>query len=76
MWDAAEVHARTSTLFPFSRGYPADYSFTVTCNRIREALRFAGCFDDEHEIDLLADRWHRETLFRAEAPTTFAPPEP
>jgi hypothetical protein len=75
MWDAAEVHARTSTLFPFSRGSPAG-SFTVTRDRICEALRLAGCFDDDHEIDVLADRWQRETRLRAQAPITFAPPEP
>jgi hypothetical protein len=71
MWDAAEVHARTSTLFPFSRGYPTG-SFTVTRNRICEALRLARCFDDDHEIDELADKWQRETLFRAEAPITLS----
>jgi len=44
MWDAAESHARTSTLFPFARGYP-EGSFTVTHTRIFEALSLAGCFD-------------------------------
>jgi hypothetical protein len=45
MWDTAEVHARTSTLFPFSRGQPAGY-FSVTRNRVREALSLAGCFQN------------------------------
>jgi len=74
MWDAAEVYARASTL-PFSRGYPAS-SFTVTRARIREALWLAQCFDDDHEIDVLAKKWERENLARAEAPIAFAPPEP
>jgi hypothetical protein len=61
MWDSAEVHARTSTLFPFARGRPS-CSYTVTRSRVWEALSFAGCFDDETYIDLLADKWQRETL--------------
>jgi hypothetical protein len=65
MWDAAEVHARTSTLFPFSRGYPAG-SFSVTRNRVREALSLAGCFHNYDEIDVLADKWQRETWAREE----------
>jgi hypothetical protein len=55
MFDAAEIHARTSTLFPFSRGHPAD-SFSVTRNRVREALWLARRFRNDDEIDVLADK--------------------
>jgi hypothetical protein len=65
MWDAAEVHARTSTLFPFSRGYPAG-SFAVTRERVYEALSLAGCFENDDDISTLTDKWQRETLAREE----------
>jgi hypothetical protein len=65
MYDAAEVHARTSTLFPFSRGY-AGGSFTVRRDRIYEALSLAGCFEDYDGISVLADKWQRETSFQEE----------
>jgi hypothetical protein len=60
MYDVAEVHARTSTLFPFARGYPTP-SFTATRNRVYEAFSLAGCFDDYDDISLLADKWQRAT---------------
>lgn len=63
MYDAAEIHARTSTLFPFSRGYTAG-SLAVTRERIYEALSLSGCFNDYSEISALADKWKRETLAR------------
>jgi hypothetical protein len=59
MWDAAEVHARTSTLFAFSRGYPA-HSPIITSTRIHEALLIAGCFSNDDEIDVIVDKWQRE----------------
>jgi hypothetical protein len=65
MRDAAEIHARVSTLFPFARGQPAA-SFSVTRNRVREALWLAGCFRDDGDIDALANKWKQEFLFRAE----------
>jgi hypothetical protein len=63
MYDAAEIHARTSTLFPFSRGYPAG-SLAVTRERVYEALSLSGCFDDYGDISALSDQWQRETSAR------------
>jgi hypothetical protein len=63
MYDAAEIHARTSTLFPFSRGYPTG-SLAVTYERVYEALSLSGCFNDYGDISALADKWQRETWAR------------
>ena len=63
MYDAAEIHARTSTLFPFSRGYPTG-SLAVTRERVYEALSLSGCFDDYGDISALSDQWQRETSAR------------
>jgi hypothetical protein len=63
MYDAAEIHARTSTLFPFSRGYPTG-SLAVTRERVYEALSLSGCFNDYDDISALADKWQRETSAR------------
>jgi hypothetical protein len=63
MCDAAEVHARTSTLFPFSRGYPTG-SFAVTRERVYEAFSLSGCFNHDDDISALADKWERETWAR------------
>jgi hypothetical protein len=63
MCDAAEIHARTSTLFPFSRGYPTG-SLAVTHERVYEALSLSGCFNDYDDISALADKWQRETSAR------------
>ena len=65
MRDAPEIHARTSTLFPFSRGHPAS-SFSVTRNRICEAPFLAGCFYNDDEIDVLAGKWQEEVLVHEE----------
>jgi hypothetical protein len=67
MYDVAEVHARTSTIFPFARGYPTDSSyFIVTRNRVYEAFSLAGCFHDYDDISTLADKWQREARAREE----------
>jgi hypothetical protein len=63
MYDAAEIHARTSTLFPFSRGYPSG-SFAITRERVYEALSLSGCFDDYDDISALADKWQSEARAR------------
>jgi hypothetical protein len=74
MFDAAEIHARTSTLFPFSRGYPTG-SLAVTRERVYEALSLSGCFNDYDDISALADDWQKEALAReAFGQRTYAPP--
>lgn len=59
MYNAAEIYARASTLFPFARGYPTT-AFTVTSKRVHEALSLAGCFDDYDYISVLTAKWQRE----------------
>jgi hypothetical protein len=75
MYDAAEIHARTSTLFPFSRGYPTG-SLAVTRERVYEALSLSGCFNDYGDISALADKWQRETSAREAfgQKTSMSPP--
>jgi hypothetical protein len=74
MYDAAEIHARTSTLFPFSRGYPTG-SLAVTRKSVYEAFSLSGSFNDYDDISALADNWQKEALAReAFGQRTYAPP--
>jgi hypothetical protein len=61
--DAAEVFARVSGVFPFSRGYPVQ-TFDVGRDNIYKALSDAGYFDFDSSplIGELADKWEIETL--------------
>jgi hypothetical protein len=63
--DAAELYARASALFPFSRSN-VHQTFDLGPPLIYNALFAAGCFRNLGEIDALADRWQGGFQHRAE----------
>lgn len=63
--DAAELYARASVLFPFSKG-SASQASDLGRQLIHNALMVAGCFNNLGEIDALSDRWERAFPHRAE----------
>jgi hypothetical protein len=67
IWDAAEVYARASSLFPFARG-EMTFSFALRPDVIRYALASAG-IDNEDEREAFADKWAQEFLARKAAET-------
>jgi hypothetical protein len=67
IWDAAEVYARASSLFPFARGEMTT-SFTLRPDVIRYALASAG-IDNEDEREAFADKWAQEFSARKAAET-------
>jgi len=82
IWDASEVYARASSLFPFARGIITN-SFDVRRDVVRYALASAGIHNDD-ELDAFTDKWEREFLLRKAAenerkksnPSAVAPSTP
>jgi hypothetical protein len=65
IWDAAEVYARASSLFPYARGEMTS-SFEIRADVIRYALESAG-IDNEDEREALFNKWAYEFSARQAA---------
>jgi hypothetical protein len=63
--DAAEVYARASSLFPFSRPHIPN-SFEVKRDLVRYAIASAHCITNDDELDALTDIWLQEYSLRKE----------
>jgi hypothetical protein len=59
MIDAAELWSRAAVLFPFARGEDPG-SVEPIRHQVYNAFLFAGCFNNSHHMDELADRWQAQ----------------